>query len=141
MSLELDPALEGLMDARVLRLMGAAALEGAVILEANLGSTSGGGVQYPNLPNRSSAPGEFPTRQSGELQSGVTAEQGAGLDARVVIHDDPGKLLGLEFSPPSKNPNQPGTPKRHSGGRAPMWETLSKPATIRQMEGAMKRTP
>jgi len=135
-----DPNILTLMAERHKHLMREAALEGAVDLEANLSSTDGSGVQYPSLPHRSSAPGEYPTLQSGALRSGVGVEEGPGTQAEVVIRDDLGKLLGLEFSPPSSNPNQPGTPKRASGGRAPMWETFTDGQTIADMNQAIEKS-
>lgn len=138
--IEFDPNALAVMAARHKTLMQEAALEGAVDLERNLSSTQGTGVHWSGLPNRSSAPGEYPVRQSGQLQSGVGVEEGNGTAAEVVIRDDLGKLLGLEFSPPSSNPNQPGTPNRRSGGRAPMWETFTDGQTISDMSNAMKRS-
>lgn len=40
----------------------------------NLGFGSGSGIQHPSLPFRSSAVGEFPVRQSGELAASVFSE-------------------------------------------------------------------
>ena len=120
--------------------MTAAAAEAADILQANLSSPSHGtGVQYPRLPNRSSAEGEMPVMQTGELASGVTSVK-TESGAQVVINDDLGKLLGLEFSPPSANPNQPGVPRRVSGGRAPMWETMNNAQTVEAMAERMRQT-
>lgn len=138
-----NPALRQLVNDRHRKLMAAAASEAADILQANLSSESHGeGTHYPRLPNRSSAEGQMPVKQSGDLAAGVTSEQPAeGTGARVVINDDLGKLLGLEFSPPSTNPNQPGTPTRTSGGRAPMWETMMDGRTLEAMEIAMKEEP
>ena len=65
--MELDPSMLTRMAAQHKKLMEEAALEGAAKLEANLSSTSGSGVKYPSLPHRSSAPGEFPVKQSGAL--------------------------------------------------------------------------
>lgn len=142
MSLEEDAGFGSLMDARAKHLMGAAADAGAEILTGNLNSPSHGtGVKYARLPNRSSAEGQMPVRQSGDLVAGVSARETDGTGSQVVIEDTLGKLLGLEFSPPSRNPNQPGTPKRRSGGRAPMWETMTDSETIEVMNHAMEFTP
>lgn len=142
MSVRIDPNLAAAMAARHRELMAAAADEAADILHANLSSaTHGTGVHYPRLPNRSSAPGEMPVMQSGQLAAGVTSRRAeTGTGAQVVIEDDLGKLLGLEFSPPSTNPNQPGTPRRVSGGRAPMWETMMDERTQEAMRQRMRRT-
>jgi len=143
MSVTANPNLAALMRARHRKLMAEAALAGAAKLEENLNSSEHGtGVQYARLPFRSSAPGEYPVKQSGELVAGVgAAQEGAGTTAKVVIEDTLGKLLGLEFSPPSKNPNQPGTPKRKSGGRAPMWTTMTDQETVDAMNDAMRQAP
>lgn len=140
MSVTPNPQLRDLMRRRHARLMAAAADEGADIVQANLSSGSHGeGVHYARLPNRSSAEGQMPVKQSGDLAAGVTSGQEPGeTRASVIINDDLGKLLGLEFSPPSTNPNQPGTPQRHSGGRAPMWETFTDNRTVESMEAAME---
>lgn len=142
MSVKPNPSLAQQMTARHRELMAAAASEAADILHDNLSSaTHGTGAHYPRLPNRSSAPGEMPVLQSGELAAGVTSRQGeSGALAQVVIEDDLGKLLGLEFSPPSTNPHQPGTPQRTSGGRAPMWETMMDERTQEAMRERMRRT-
>lgn len=140
MSHTINPNLAAEMRARGVTLLTAAADEAADILQANLSSGSHGtGVHYPRLPNRSSAEGEMPVMQSGELASGVTSQR-TESGAQVVINDDLGKLLGLEFSPPSTNPNQPGTPKRVSGGRAPMWETMMDDRTQAAMAERMRDT-
>ena len=52
------------------------------------------GVQYPNLPNRSSAPGEAPAVQSGELIRSGKAE-GRGASVRVVYDDPKAPMLEL----------------------------------------------
>ena len=136
-----NPAFRAALDARLTRLLEEAALAGALQLEENLNSTMGTGVQYPFLPNRSSAPGEYPTFQTGALRRGVGAERGPGITSLVVIHDARGKLLGLEFSPPSENPNRVGAPRRHSGGRAMVWRTMSDADTHARMLAAMRGAP
>ena len=139
MSIEEDPSLDAMMDARAKHLMSVAAEEGADILHENLSSGShGSGVHYARLPNRSSAEGEMPVMQSGALSEGVGTRDGTGTGSQVVINDKLGKLLGLEFSPPSTNPNQPGKSKRHSGGRAPMWETMTDDRTGQAMKAVME---
>lgn len=143
MSIELDVALEANMTIRENHLMHTAALEGSLILEANLGSTQGSGVHWPLLPHRSSAPGEYPVKQTGRLQAGVTfeADPSSPTGARVVIHDDLQKLIDLEFAPPSDNPNPVPFATRDTGGRAPMHMTFTDPTTIERMEDAMRRSP
>lgn len=140
MSHTIDPGLASALRARNVDLVAAGADEAADILQRNLSSSSHGtGVKYARLPNRSSAPGEMPVMQSGQLASGVTSVR-TEAGAQVVISDDLGKLLGLEFSPPSANPNQPGVPRRVSGGRAPMWETMNNAQTVEAMAERMRQT-
>ncbi|MFA7459733.1 MAG: hypothetical protein WCY60_01850 [Trueperaceae bacterium] len=123
--------------------MEAAADEAADVLAENLSSPShGAGVHYPRLPNQSSAPGQMPVMQSGDLAEGVTSQQDAtGTGAQVVIQDKFGKLLGLEFSPPSTNPNAPPGGSRQSGGRAPMWETMMDERTQEAMRRRVREEP
>lgn len=138
MAYEPNPNLKAEAEARYKHLMGRAAEAAADVLHGNLNSPShGAGVHYSRLPNRSSAEGQMPVRQSGDLAEGVGVVGTDGTASQVVIDDDFGKLLGLEFSPPSDNPNQPSTPKRRSGGRAPMWETMTDHETIAVMNHAI----
>lgn len=141
MAYEPNPAMKAEMHSRLKHLMTEAAEAAADVLAGNLNSPShGSGVHYPRLPNRSSAEGQMPVRQSGDLVRGVGTEATDGTASQVVIEDDRGKLLGLEFSPPSANPNQPGSPKRVSGGRAPMWETMTDHETIAVMNHAIEHS-
>lgn len=141
MSFTPNPNLHAELNRRLQDLLAVAAVEGAAQLHDNLSSTQGTGVQYPLLPNRSSAPDEYPTRQSGALQRGVGVEAGPGITSLVVVKDERGKLLGLEFSPPSENPNREGSPSRHSGGRAMVWRTMSDAETHARMLDAMRGAP
>lgn len=143
MAVKLNPNLRAEMAARHRKLMAAAADEAADILAENLSSsTHGAGVQYPRLPNQSSAPGQMPVKQSSALEEGVTSQQDdQGTGAQVVIRDKFGKLLGLEFSPPSTNPNAPPGGKRQSGGRAPMWETMMDNRTQDAMNRRIREEP
>lgn len=64
--------LEALVDTIVADM----AEEGALALYEALDSESGGrGVKYASLPNRSSAPGQLPIKQSGRLQGMVDHQQ------------------------------------------------------------------
>lgn len=51
--------------------------EARVLMES-----SGGGVQYPGLPNRSSAPGEAPAVQSGQL---ISSGEARGQGSAVIV--------------------------------------------------------
>lgn len=140
MAVTINPNLAAELAARHKRLMEAAAEEAAVALTENLSSTTHGtGVHWGTLPHRSSAPGEYPVMQSGDLRDGVTSESTDGTAAKVVIEDDLEKLIQLEFAPPSDNPNTPrAVATGVSGGRAPMWMTMTDPETIAAMKRAME---
>lgn len=143
MAYQPNPTLKAEMAARHRRLMFVAADVGADIQQENLSSrTHGAGTHYSRLPNRSSAEGQMPVKQSGDLAAGVRAEQDAtGTGARIVIEDTLGKLLGLEFKPPSTNPNAPPGGTGRSGGRAPMWETFMDNRTQDAMNRRIREEP
>ncbi len=79
---------------------------GADALESNLSAGSRSGVQYPTLPRRSSAPGEFSQLQSGRLQgmvqSGPTAD-GAYFGLVPRSTDEREQALAQEFGAPRNN--------------------------------------
>lgn len=143
MTVTLNPGLLAEMNLRHARLMEAAAEDAAVVLTENLSSsTHGSGVHWETLPHRSSAAGEFPVMQSGDLRNGVASESTSGTGAKIVIEDDFEKLVRLEFGPPSRNPNTPTSIATGvSGGRGPMWETMTAEETIRVMNRAIESVP
>lgn len=62
----------------------------------------GSGRQYPGLPNRSSAEGEYPAEQSGDLRDSMAAEAvGEGRALFGPIHNPPPYVRDLHFKPPS----------------------------------------
>lgn len=140
MSVTANPALAALMRKRHKDLMVHAAVAGAAVLHDNLNSeTHGTGVHWPWMPNRSSAPGQFPVKQTGDLVSGVGIAETQGTGAKVIIEDDLDKLIQLEFAPPVSNPGDPGTSVPwESGGRAPMWTTMTDQETIDAMNDAIR---
>ncbi len=80
---------------------------GADALRENLSDTGGGrGVKYASLPNRSSAPGQYPIKQSGRLQgmveSGLTAD-GAYFGLVPNGADEREQALALELGAPRQN--------------------------------------
>lgn len=132
---------ERLMRERQQRMLSLAAQEAAGYLELRLSSTSGTGIHWAGLPHRSSAPGEYPVRQFGDLMRGVghdPAPEYAG-PAIVYIKGEMGKLAGLEFAPPSPNPNTPPGGLRAKGGRGMMWMHFTDPDTHEAMGVAMER--
>ncbi|MGL5005441.1 MAG: hypothetical protein ACRDAM_21155 [Casimicrobium sp.] len=60
----------------------------------------GSGVKYSSLPNRSSAPGEYPARQSGELINSIDAREIALASFGVGSFNAPDQAWYLEFDPP-----------------------------------------
>lgn len=82
-----------------LALKGAEA--GADTLREKLGQ-AGSGERYPGMPNPSSRPGEYPARQTGELQRSIAARaEGNGQAAFGPISDPPDYVVPLHFKPPS----------------------------------------
>lgn len=122
------------------RVTGVAAEAAADQLAQNLSSsTHGTGRQYEQNPYRSSAPGQYPVKQTGELEAGVGFDPDALPDgAQVFIHDDYDKLIDLEFAPPNQNPNQPPSDPAESGGRAPLWRTMNSQETQDSMKQAIE---
>lgn len=144
MGFSLNPNLMVEMNARHKNLLAAAAAEASEALRDELSSeTHGTGIHWPTLPNRSSAPGEMPVKQSGALAEGVgiADDTSSATGVKVVIDDDLEKLVDLEFAPPSVNPNDPPFGTRESGGRAPMWTHMTSAETIQLMNDAMERLP
>ena len=78
----------------------AGAQGGAEVLAEKL-SGPGSGRQYPGLPNRSSAEGEYPAEQEGDLLGSVDA-QPAGEAAAVfgLINNPPAHAIALHSRPP-----------------------------------------
>lgn len=104
MTFEPNPDFEAQLSASLAPKLERATGEMAKALHENLGpEPPRTGRKYARLPNRSSAPGEFPARQSGEMQDGVYH---AGTDdplAREVGIQDSNlaKLRALEFGNPA----------------------------------------
>lgn len=77
--------------------IGAAAKVGAAITKAHL-DEPGSGIHWPNLPNRSSAPGEYPARQFGPLQDSIGSDRVASTVYYVgSIHNTPPEAYFMEF--------------------------------------------
>lgn len=76
-----------------------AAHEAAEVLRAKLGG-EGSGVHYAGLPRRSSAPGEYPAKQTGELQASVGSRPRKG-GAEFGLLDAPPYTAALHFKPPA----------------------------------------
>lgn len=61
---------------------------GAAVLADKL-SREGSGIHHPGLPNRSSRPGEYPARQTGDLQNSIAARAAGDLKAEFGPLDNP----------------------------------------------------
>lgn len=86
----------------VARRIEAGVAEGARITKKNL-DQPGSGVHYPWLPNRSSAPDEFPARQFDDLYNSIGYEQTGTTTFEVgSIHDPPEHAHILEYNPATK---------------------------------------
>lgn len=66
----------------------------------------GTGVHYPGLPNQSSAPGESPVNQTGDLLGTIGTDQDdiLGIGAAAVAGDGSGKALALEAGTSNMEP-------------------------------------
>jgi hypothetical protein len=64
-------------------------------------SGSGSGKEYSNLPRRSSAPGEYPAKQSGQLAKKIQMRKVDNLNASFGAVKATQYMLNLEFFPAS----------------------------------------
>lgn len=98
------------------RRLDALALKGAEaaadVLRDKL-SGPGTGRQHPGLPNRSSAQGEYPAEQTGQLKASVGARPGEQGGAVFGLLDPPDYAAALHFKPPT------------DGGRPVMLDALN----------------
>ncbi len=106
-----------------------AATAGMDRLKDNVSGQGRTGIKYAHLPYRSSAPGEYPTEQEGDLLNDVGFSQTSDPLTWLVgfFGPDQGKYEALEFLPESE------------GGRQPLAMTAEDPATHEEMLAAMKR--
>ena len=101
-------------------------------LRENVSAGARTGIHYPWMPRRSSAPGEFPQQQSGNLLESVGVANPrfhAGLQefeyAVGFFGEDMQKLEELEFTGPGK--------------RAPLTMTMLSADTYERMSEGLKR--
>jgi hypothetical protein len=111
---------------RIRQAIEEASLAAAEQLDENTSAGSRSGRQYPRLPRRSSAPGEYPQEQFGNLNDSIDVRDGEhDLQKRPGFYgENQGKLIGLEFKPASK------------GGRKPAMRTMESPETHQRMRDA-----
>ena len=80
----------------------AAGYAAADVLQEKL-SGGGSGAQYPGQPNRSSAEGEYPAEQTGQLRDSIGARRAGELRVEFgSIIDPPDHNLDLHFKPPDQ---------------------------------------
>ena len=75
---------------------------GAAVLADKL-SQEGSGIHHPGLPNRSSRPGEYPARQTGDLQNSIAAREAGTLRAEFgPLNDPPPEAYFMQILPPDQ---------------------------------------
>lgn len=115
--------------ADVNRRLGKAANAAFMRLYENL-DQPGSGKQYPGLPNRSSADGEFPAPQSRDLQDSADAREAEPLNWQVGVFDAPEYAAKLEFGPDDGS---------GEGQRRFLSRTMEDPQTIAAMNDAAEQ--
>lgn len=128
-----NPAALAAFDAQFDRAMLAAAEAGAAQLRENLSAGGRSGVQYPQLPRRSSSPGEMPQLQSGRLQGmvdhGSSGPGEAWFGLAPSNADELGQARALEL----------GNPQGNLIARAPVRRTAFDSRTHAKMNEAVKK--
>jgi hypothetical protein len=99
---------------------------GASALRKNLELGQRSGIQHEFLPNRSSAPGEFPQYQSGDLYNSVSAHQLGNLRFNLGYANTPGYAVELEYRPETR------------GGRPALFMTFYSKEVQNQMTQAAR---
>lgn len=75
---------------------------GAAELRGKLGQ-AGSGVHYAGQPNRSSAKGEYPARQTGDLQNSIAAREAGDLKAEFgPLDNPPPEAYFMQILPPDQ---------------------------------------
>jgi len=90
----------------------------------------GSGRKYPQLPNRSSAPGESPVNQFGKLVKSIEVDEEAvgGVGAAVVVGEKYGEYL--EMGTPIMAPRPFLGPASEAGDEAVVTYVASIPAAL-----------
>jgi hypothetical protein len=128
-----NPVALAALTAQLDEAMAAAAEAGAEQLRDNLSAGARSGVQYPQLPRRSSSPGEYSQEQSGQLKGMVDHGQHAPASAWFGLApqnaDELGEAKGQEF----------GNPENSLVGRANVRKTALDSRTHKRMNEAVKK--
>lgn len=96
--------------------------EGALTLYENLEAGERSGIQYFFLPRQSSAAGEFPQEQSGDLRASIASWQIAPLKFGMGFKNNvPEYAIDIEYAPSDQ------------GGRAPLALTFESVLTHARM--------
>src|SRR5690348_2327837 len=89
--------------ADVTQRIGQGAAVAAAIVSDHLAAGPRSGVHWPELPRRSSAPGEYPQEQFGPLRASIGHDHVGGTTWEAgAIHNPPEEAAKLEFSPVSE---------------------------------------
>lgn len=116
--------------ARLERLLKSVVEEGARTGAKTLkefSSQSGGGIHWDHLPNRSSAPGEYPAKQTGTLLRKIQMRKVSFMEARYGIVKAGEAQFNLEFFPTSM------------GGRAPLKKSAHDPKMHEAIKAAIRK--
>jgi hypothetical protein len=119
-----NPGFLALMDAQFSRAEAAGAQAAATFLAEKL-DQPGTGKQWPGLPNISSAPGQYPAKQSGALLASIKARQVNGVWFWGSFNTPPEGFY-LEYPKPGD-----------SGARPWMSKALSDPELYERVWRAM----
>lgn len=89
------------LDLLLRRVTMAAAKGGAAELREKL-SGAGSGTHHPGQPNPSSAEGEYPAEQQGDLRDSIKPVPLGGTRSAFGSVDGPGYVLALHYKPPGE---------------------------------------
>lgn len=113
----------------------AAAEEGREVLEENLSASTSQrtGEWYKGQPRRSSAPGQYPQEQTGNLRSMAAVEHISSTQVDFGLYpasvQDAQQAMALEV----------GAPRNNLVARAPVYRTFIAPETHQRMMDAVER--
>jgi hypothetical protein len=110
------------LEAHLGETLAAAASAAYSVLDANIARGERSGIQHPELPYRSSAPGEFPQEQFSALRNSLGIEPAGPLAIEVgSVNNPPPEAFDLEFR------------DERRGGRPWLSRTMEDPATWEEM--------
>lgn len=135
-----SPNMRALLLARMEPVAEAMAQEAAGFLKEKL-SGAGSGLHHPGLPNPSSAPGEYPAEQSGDLLAciGVQSTGPAQYEVGALnsVAPVPAEAWALEYPSP---PSSPITRQSPHGARPWLSKALGDEELHDRLRAAAQRT-